>query len=384
MRIRSLPFIIGFCALMFGAVSASAQITPPFNQCPLIGADTSCAILIVVTDKAVNVYTDASQGPFDGIEDTLLGVQNNSSGTLYSLPLGESASPIFAFDGDGLCAFINCTWAAPFSYEGPGTSFSGISSDLTSGIVNFPGGLVSGSSIYFSLELAIQTVCPTLSGQPLPVPLRKQFTGYPGSWGGDTYDNYPAGDTVHVMKSLGCATTSSAMIINYFGGNTDPGALNTWLAQNGGYIGHGVSWFAVANYATNVQHIGLTYRPGTSPNDFIVDNYLCAQSPVILQVTSPHGTTHFVVATGGQSTSRGGSTYFINDPGYSCTTLDQLTCSYNNQYGGIRTFSRGPAPFKRPSDPSGLTGRNACYGAYRSKNRLRCRERPKRPADPIK
>src|SRR5580693_5136569 len=106
MKTTFFALIIGTCALMFGAVSASAQITPPFSQCPPIGADASCAILIVVTDKAVNVYTDVSQGPFDGIEDTLIGVQNNSSGTLYSLPL-SSPSPIFAFDGDGLCTFIN-------------------------------------------------------------------------------------------------------------------------------------------------------------------------------------------------------------------------------------------------------------------------------------
>jgi len=341
MRIRSLPLIIGTSALMFGALSASAQITPPFTQCPPIGADTSCALLIVVTDKAVNVYSDPSQGPFDGIEDTLIGVQNNSSGTLFSLPL-SSPSPIFSFDGDGLCTFITCAWPAPTSYEGPGTSFSAISSNQTSGIVNFLGGLASGSSAYFSLELAIQTVCPTLSGQPLPVLLRKQFTA---PWGGNTYDNYPAGDTTHIMQNLGCATTSSAMIINYFGGITDPGTLNTWLAQHNGYSPkHGVDWMAVATYATKVLGVPVSYQGFGSANDFVVDNYLCARVPVILRVTSPHGTSHFVVATGGESTSGGGSTFFINDPGYNCATLDQAGCSYTNQYASVRKFSSGSAP----------------------------------------
>jgi hypothetical protein len=340
---KKLSLLICITFVLLVTSSVSAQISPPFTQCPPVGADTSCAILIVVSDKAVNVYSDLSQGPFDGIEDTLIGVQNNSSGTLFSLPL-SSPQPIFSFDGDGLCTFIACSWPDPTTYEGPGVSFSGISGDQTSGIVNFPSGLGSGQSTYFSLELAIQTVCPILSGQTLPVQLRKQFTGYPGPWGGSTYDNYPSGDTVHTMKSLGCATTSSAMIINYFGGGTDPGTLNTWLAQNGGYVDHSVSWFAVASYATNVQHVPLSYQPGTSANDFVVDNYLCARVPVILRVTSPTGKSHFVVATGGEATSNGQSTYFLNDPGYNCTTLDQSSCSYGNQYQSIRKFSSGPAP----------------------------------------
>ena len=340
--------------ILLSALAASAQISPPFNQCPPVGADTSCAILIVVTDKSVNVYSDPSQGPYDMIEDTLIGVQNNSSGKLYSLPL-SSPNPIFTFDNDGICGIDPntgqpynpappCTWPAPYTYEGPNTSFSGISGDQTSGIVNFPAGLASGASTYFSLELAIQTVCPTLSGNALGVPLQKQFTGYPGAWGGNVYDDYPAGDKTHTMRALGCATTSSSMLINYFGGSTDPGALNTWLANNNGYLGHAINWLAVAKYATSVLGVPLAYQPGTATNDFVVDNYLCANDPVILQVQSPHGTTHFVVATGGEARPSGASTFLLNDPGYNCSTLDQGGCSYNNQYQGIRKFSPGGAP----------------------------------------
>jgi len=334
------PLIVGLGLFILVAPVASGQISPPFTQCPAVGADTSCAILIVVTDKAINVYTDTSQGPFDGIEDTLIGVQNNSSGTLLSLPLSGAAS-IFSFDGDGLCTFITCSWPNPTTYEGPNVAFTSISSDQTSGTVIFPSGIPSGGSTFFSLELAVQTSCPTLSGQALSVPLEKQFTGFPGSWGGDTYDNYPVGDTVHTMRRLGCATTSSAMIVGYFGGITSPGALNTWLANNNGYKDHSVDWFKVATYATSVAGVPLSYQGRSGPNDFDVDNYLCSNNPVILQVTSPSGGTHFVVATGGKSTSSGGSTYLLNDPGYNCSELD--TC-YGNQYQGIRKFSSGPKP----------------------------------------
>ena len=142
--------------LFCGSLFAAGQINPPFIQCPPVGADTSCAILIVVTDKAVNVYNDPSQGPFDTIEDTLIGVQNNSSGTLYSLPL-SSPNPIFSFDNDGICGTSPVTGQpyspappacpyGPTTYEGPGVSFSSVSNDQTSGIVNFTNGLGPGQS----------------------------------------------------------------------------------------------------------------------------------------------------------------------------------------------------------------------------------------------
>ena len=153
--------------LILGA-SVSAQISPPFTQCPAIGADTSCGILIVVTDQSVSVYNDPSQGPFDTEDDTLIGVENDSSGTVFSLHL-SSTEDIFGFDGDGICGkstvtgkpYVPSPPACPYGptgYEGPNTSFSGISSDSTSGTVNFPAGLAPGESTYFSLEEAIQTV----------------------------------------------------------------------------------------------------------------------------------------------------------------------------------------------------------------------------------
>src|SRR2546428_11144094 len=82
--------------------------TPPFTQCPPVGLDTSCAVLIVFNpDGSRTTLVDPSQPPFDGIEDTLVGVQNNSSSSVSSLSLDTapgSPIPIFAFDGDGLCA----------------------------------------------------------------------------------------------------------------------------------------------------------------------------------------------------------------------------------------------------------------------------------------
>src|ERR1051325_1177216 len=106
-----LVFIIAVSLLIALLISSGSVVTkaqsPPFRQCPAVGVDTGCAILLVITDNGITVATDPSQGPFDQIEDTLIGVQNNSSQTITSLPLSATI-PIFAFDGDGLCTYIPC------------------------------------------------------------------------------------------------------------------------------------------------------------------------------------------------------------------------------------------------------------------------------------
>lgn len=137
------------------ARASAAAPTPPFNECPPIGADTSCGILVQVTDSENNIIGDPSQGPFDGTEDTLIGVLNSSSSTITSMQLSSNTN-LFGFDGDGLCTGYSPGPAGcPFGsteYEGPSTSFSDITPDQTGGVVNFTGGLAPGQTAYFSLE----------------------------------------------------------------------------------------------------------------------------------------------------------------------------------------------------------------------------------------
>jgi hypothetical protein len=147
-------------------MSASADppsTAPPFNECPAVGEDTSCGVLIVVrADGTTATLTDPNQGPYDGSDDTLVGVLNNSSSPAQSLPLNGSG--IFSFDDDGLCVDSSAPAGCPFGptgYEGPGTSFSPDDSG-DSGSVNFDGGLAPGATSYFSLE------GPTSSLVPMP------------------------------------------------------------------------------------------------------------------------------------------------------------------------------------------------------------------------
>jgi hypothetical protein len=176
---RLLCAVASAAALLFTSLhgiqpAAAAAPSPPFTQCPAIGADTSCALLIVINaDGSTNAYSDPSQGPYDGVEDTLVGIVNNSAVTVTSLPL--SGPDIFGFDGDGICSgFYPGTPAGcpfgPTGYEGPNTAFTILDSDH--GSVDFPAGLAPGANTYFSLEEVVTPgnivlpVTPTLKADP--------------------------------------------------------------------------------------------------------------------------------------------------------------------------------------------------------------------------
>lgn len=144
--------------LPMATAAQAAPTTPPFTQCPHVGLDTGCAVLIVINpDSSITVLSDPNQPPFDGIEDTLVGVQNNSSQSVPAIQL-TSNTDIFGFDGDGLCNASPQPAGCPFGptgYEGPRTSFA--PKTLFTGTVNFTGGLAPGASAYFSLEEAVTT-----------------------------------------------------------------------------------------------------------------------------------------------------------------------------------------------------------------------------------
>src|SRR5437879_6428000 len=123
---------------------------PANAQCPAVGADTGCGTVITITDTGAKV-SHTGQGPYDNIEDTLVGMINNSSQPIHAMQL-RSAFLIFALDGDGICGADPFTGQpfnprppgcpfGPTGYEGPGVSFSDMSPDKTSGTVNFSVGV---------------------------------------------------------------------------------------------------------------------------------------------------------------------------------------------------------------------------------------------------
>ena len=156
------------CLLAMPSTVRAANPTPPFRQCPAVGFDASCAILIVIQpDGSLTILRDPTQRALDGSDDTLIGVQNNSSTTAPSIAIGSTTLAVFGFEApnDGLCAFTftgngYCT-ATPrpaTGYEGPDTTFSAISANKRMGTVNFTdagGGLAAAGTTFFSLEGAL-------------------------------------------------------------------------------------------------------------------------------------------------------------------------------------------------------------------------------------
>jgi hypothetical protein len=164
--------LLGALVLLVGTSTASAAL---FSQCPPVGSNLGCSQLVVINaNGTATVQTDpaAPANGYDGAEDTLIGVQNNSGRAISSVNLASTTRDIFGFDGDGLCN--PSQWPDPLTrttpagcpgiqgfgasgYEGPGTSFSNISANKLTGTVNFSPALQPGASRYFALEEALQS-----------------------------------------------------------------------------------------------------------------------------------------------------------------------------------------------------------------------------------
>jgi hypothetical protein len=141
------------CAACLVLLFTSTAKAGPF---PGFGNDTNGPELIITihANGTANVTTSSpDQGPYDGSEDTYIGVINNYGSSIKSLTL--TTSPFaFSFDGDGIDAF-----GAPSNpmdltgYGGPNAFFTNFTSNGTTGTVNFINPIpANGGTDYFSLE----------------------------------------------------------------------------------------------------------------------------------------------------------------------------------------------------------------------------------------
>jgi hypothetical protein len=166
---------VALLGVMAGTASAAGPVTAPFTECPKVGAAPSCDILLVVNpDQSISVLGDSSAGPYDGSDDTLIGIVNNSSAAITAVTVSGPTSDLAGFDGDGICTYATggssgsgftgdsyCTSQQvagndPGDYAGPGTSFTLDPNSHDDVEVDFAGnGLAAGNSTYFSLEGAL-------------------------------------------------------------------------------------------------------------------------------------------------------------------------------------------------------------------------------------
>jgi hypothetical protein len=150
------------------------------------------------------------------------------------------------------------------------------------------------------------------------------------NWSQLEYDHARNWATVPTMNRWGCAVTSMAMILRYYGidslpsgENITPASLNQWLKdQVDGYISGNVNWLAVTRLTRLVSAKNNTPKLEFSRQDGNQEEILqlakqdiLAQKPVILGVEG-----HFFVADGVNSLA---NTLFIKDPAFSYSLLSQ-------------------------------------------------------------
>jgi hypothetical protein len=154
-----------------------------------------------------------------------------------------------------------------------------------------------------------------------------RFAQADARWGADSLAGTPG-----TMAQEGCAVSSAAMVLAFYGLELDPGQLNHFLTTHDGYTAEGwLRWEKAADFVP-----GRAKRIYEDlPSYFLIDNNLLHGNPVIIRLRLPSGVTHFVVIVG-----KRGLHYLIQDPGsggeQGVYPLDELT----NKIEALRFYER--------------------------------------------
>ena len=123
----------------------------------------------------------------------------------------------------------------------------------------------------------------------------------------DRWRNDKLGATPATLAAEGCAVASAAMVLAFYGCDTDPGRLNKALTENEGYVGNGwLVWEKAAELTGNVARKAYEDLPSYR----LIDEQLDHGNPVIVRLRTKEGITHFVVIAG-----KDGFDYLTCDPG---------------------------------------------------------------------
>ena len=155
----SIKALLGTAALVLIASAGMGAAPAAAATCPTFGFDTDCGLIITINPDGSLTITSTGQGPYDGVEDTLLGVVNHSGINQPNISISIHVSSIltdaFGFDDDGIQTFGSLPpIGTPLGYvikgyEGPDNYFANIGVGCTPGTVCgdivFIGGLPSGT-----------------------------------------------------------------------------------------------------------------------------------------------------------------------------------------------------------------------------------------------
>ena len=181
--------LAGTIMIIGGLAGGSANAVP----CPTIDGATACNTIITAGPGGLFTTTIVNPNPYDGSDDVLVGIINNSGAPITSLSFvgAGNGGGLFGFDGDGLQIFTSAAGGPPdttgyggkvsntadFDLAGPNDFFTNIHTVTVfndAGTVVFgPTGIPDGGSAYFSLESSPTTITPPLTpvGAPEPASL---------------------------------------------------------------------------------------------------------------------------------------------------------------------------------------------------------------------
>jgi hypothetical protein len=151
-------------------------------------------------------------------------------------------------------------------------------------------------------------------------------------WGDDQL-----GATPSSMAEAGCAVCSAAMVLAFYGQDIDPGRLNDFLSDNGGYTPQGwIYWEKAADYHPGVAR----HAYEDLPSYYLIDSNLERGNPVIVRIRLSNGVTHFVVIIG-----KNGFDYLIQDPATAGANGVYPLRNLTPQIDALRFYERlAPAP----------------------------------------
>ena len=141
----------------------------------------------------------------------------------------------------------------------------------------------------------------------------------------------PLGPSDDTVGSAGCALTSAAMVMTYYGFDTDPRRLNDYLTTHRGYTPEGwIYW----EQAAAISHGKVQKAYEDAPSYALVDENLLWGNPVIVRLHLASGMTHFVVVVG-----KSGWNYLIRDPAAKDHGVFPLYVR-SNEVTGLRYYQR--------------------------------------------
>lgn len=132
------------------------------------------------------------------------------------------------------------------------------------------------------------------------------------------------------MGGEGCAVASVAMLLKYYGIDTNPKKLNNGLSHNQGYTDRGwIYWNKISELTS--KKVQLSYvGPGSYE---IIDKNIKRNNPVITKIFINKVIPHWVLIVGKE-----GREYLINDPLASDKKIDKLS-KYHSDIYGVRVYN---------------------------------------------